>query len=925
MDAKTIEISGAREHNLKNIHVDIPKNKFVVVTGVSGSGKSSLIIDTLFAEGQRRYVESLSSYARQFLNRMQKPDVDYIKGLCPAIALEQKVVGRSSRSTVGSLTELYDFFRVLFSRIGKTIDPETGAEVKAHQVSDVVNFISEQKEGSTIYITYPLHIYKNQTIQQGFELLQQKGYARILNATGEAFLIDELLEQKVLPEQIEGIQVVVDRLKVRLESLEGNRLAESIQTAWHEGRQHCDVWNGIEFTHFSSSFSSNGIEFQKPYEQLFNANHPSGACRNCDGYGTVLGLDEKKIIPDKSLSVYDGAVACWAGDKMSVWKDEFIASAINYDFPIHRAIEDLTEEEIKLLWGGTDGTDGIDAFFEELEKKSYKIQNRVLLSRYRGRTICPDCSGTRITKAATYVKIQGASILDILQLPIDELVDWKASLTLTEREHEAADIVLIEIEKRLKTLCEVGLQYLTLGRQANTLSGGESQRINLTKTLSSNLTGSLYVLDEPSIGLHSKDTKKLIGVLQRLRDLGNTVVVVEHDEDIMRSADYIIDMGPFAGTNGGTVTAKGTPEELLGNQASLTAKYLNLEKKVYYSSQKRKLHNSLTIKGVNKHNLKQVDATIPLNGVVCITGPSGSGKSTLIKEALLPLVLNHFAEYKTEIDGVKEISGDFSVIKGVENIDQNPIGKSSRSNPVTYVKAYDHIRKVFADTTLAKAHKLTPKHFSFNVAAGRCENCSGEGIITVDMQFLADVNLTCEECKGQRFQSHVLDVTYQTKNIYDVLEMTVSEAIQFFSKEPKIADALQPLEDVGLGYVHLGQSSSTLSGGEAQRVKLASYLGKGGSSDPLLFLFDEPTTGLHFEDINKLLYCFNALVEKGHSVVVIEHQPDVIVASDYILELGPGSGKYGGEIVFEGTPEQLADADAPSSEFIKEKLNAHFG
>ena len=917
-----ITIKGAREHNLKNVDVSIPKNKLVVVTGVSGSGKSSLIMDTLYAEGQRRYVESLSSYARQFLMRMNKPEVDYIKGICPAIAIEQKVITRTSRSTVGSLTEIYDYLKLLFARVGKTYSPVSGELVKKHEVSDVVDFIFRQPEGTKIQLLVPMIQHKtSRTIKDELKILLQKGFTRVA-VNGELQKIEELLEEPLKNVKVGDIQILIDRIVVKQDEEDKKRVADSVQTAFFESEGECIVEIiGQEMYNFSNRFEMDGIRFEEPTPHLFSYNNPYGACKRCEGFGHVIGIDEDLVIPDKTLSVYEGAVACWKGEKMGEWRKKFVKKAPYFDFPIHRAIEHLSAEEYDFLWKGNREVKGINAFFSHLEEKTYKIQYRVLISRYRGRTRCPECKGTRLRKDASYVKIDGKSITDIVLTPINHLVDFFKKIILSEHDQRVAKRILIEINNRIHFMLDVGLGYLTLNRLSNTLSGGETQRINLTRTLGSNLTSSLYILDEPSIGLHSRDTDRLIKVLKRLRDLGNTVVVVEHDEDIMKAADHIIDMGPLAGIHGGEVTATGTYGELVNNPKSLTGAYLSGRIEIPVPKHRRKPSNFIHIKGARHHNLKNIDVKFPLQNLTVVTGVSGSGKTTLVKQILYPALMQKIMHHGEKPGAFSELGGDLSMVSYLELIDQNPIGKSSRSNPVTYVKAYDAIRDLFSKQQLSKIRGYQPKYFSFNVDGGRCDTCKGEGETIVEMQFLADIHLVCEDCGGKRFKPEVLEVTYKDKNIYEVLDMSVDEAIEFFSKNKDIRNKLQPLSDVGLGYIRLGQSSSTLSGGEAQRVKLASFLGKGASENKILFLFDEPTTGLHFNDIKKLLDAFNALIEQGHSIIVIEHNMDVIKAADWIIDLGPDGGETGGNLVFAGAPEELVKIpESYTAQYLKQKL-----
>ena len=920
-EGEYIELKGAREHNLKNIDVSIPKNKLVVVTGVSGSGKSSLIIDTLYAEGQRRYVESLSSYARQFLNRMNKPDVDYITGLCPAIAIEQKVTTRTTRSTVGSLTEIFDYLKLLFARIGKTYSPISGEIVKKQEVSDVVDFILSSPSSAKVELLAPLVRHESRPLRKELEILLQKGFTRVI--LGDRRLeLEDLLEEGIDILQ-EDIYILVDRYLISTkDEAFRKRVADSVQTAFFEGHGHCFVSvNGKEPVSFSNLFEKDGISFEEPTPDFFNFNSPYGACRRCEGFGTVIGIDEKLVFPDPELSVFDNAVAPWRGQKMSEWKEDFIRSASKYDFPIHRSISELNADELDLLWNGREDVRGLNDFFQYLEENNYKIQYRVMLSRYRGRTLCPECEGTRIRKDAGYVKIAGYSIMQLLTMPVDELYDFFKNLKLSRHDHSIAERILLEIKTRLDSMVRLGLGYLHLNRLSNTLSGGETQRINLTRTLGSNLTSSMYILDEPSIGLHPKDNDRLIAVLKDLRDLGNTVIVVEHDEEIMREADYIIDMGPEAGVNGGWVVAEGDFKSIASSGEGLTARYLSGDMYIEVPSVRRRALGHIFLHGASMHNLKNIDVQFPLAALTVVTGVSGSGKSTLIKKTLYPALLRHLGRQDMMPLNLDEISGDLDRIEQIEMIDQNPIGKSSRSNPVTYVKAYDAIRDLFARQQMSKVRGFKPKHFSFNVEGGRCEHCKGEGEITVEMQFLADIHLPCEHCGGKRFREEVLEVKYRGKNISDVLEMSIEEALAFFKDHKEITAKLQPLMDVGLGYVHLGQSSSTLSGGEAQRVKLAYFLARGNTRNKILFLFDEPTTGLHFHDIRKLLGAFNALIEEGHTIIVIEHNPDVIKCADWVIDLGPEGGTRGGELLFQGPPEELQHCkNSFTAAFIKDKL-----
>ncbi|MBS1947087.1 MAG: excinuclease ABC subunit UvrA [Bacteroidetes bacterium] len=915
----TILIKGARAHNLKNITVEIPRNKLVVVTGVSGSGKSSLTIDTLFAEGQRRYAESLSAYARQFMARMNKPDVDYIKGLCPAIAIEQKVIMRTPRSTVGSMTEIYDYLRLMFARIGKTISPVSGKQVKKDDVNDVLETVKSLKPGDKALILVPFKQHKNRDLKEELNILLQKGFSR-LYLNNEVARIEELLEQQAVESgQSPSIPnlaflaskqsyILIDRLIVKnFDEDDLHRITDSIDTAFYEGEGEMllEVNNSNQIA-FSNKFELDGIKFEEPVPNLFSFNNPYGACPVCEGFSQVLGIDEDLVVPDKRLSVYEGAVAPWKGEKLVWWKDQFVKAAKKFDFPVHKPVMDLTKKQYETLWKGNGDAYGINGFFEEVEKNLYKVQYRVLLSRYRGRTICPECQGYRLRKEALYVKVGDKHIGELCELPVTDLQRWLDNLLLSDFDKKVAKRILIEIHHRLQTLLDVGLGYLTLNRLANSLSGGESQRIQLTRSIGSNLTNSLYILDEPSIGLHPRDTQRLIRVLKELRDLGNTVVVVEHDEMMMREADYIIDMGPLASHLGGEIVAHGNYDELIKNPNSLTGKYLKREFKIEPSKNIRKWSRSIIIEGARQHNLKGISVEFPLNILCVVSGVSGSGKTTLIKHILFPALQKMKGEFSGDKVGLhKAITGDTDYISQVEMVDQNPIGKSSRSNPVTYIKAYDEVRDLFARQPLSKTRGFQPKHFSFNVDGGRCDTCKGEGEQIVEMQFLADVHLTCEVCGGKRFKEEVLEVAYKNKSIFDVLEMSVDESIAFFKDEQDIISKIKPLSDVGLGYVKLGQSSDTLSGGEAQRVKLASFLGKGKGVGHILFIFDEPTTGLHFHDIKKLLISFNALIEQGHSVIVIEHNTDVIKSADWVIDLGPEAGDGGGHLVYAGIPNGL--------------------
>jgi excinuclease ABC subunit A len=921
-----IIIKGARVHNLKNVDVEIPRNKLVVVTGVSGSGKSSLTIDTLFAEGQRRYAESLSAYARQFMQRMNKPDVDYIKGLCPAIAIEQKVITRTPRSTVGSMTEIFDYLRLLFARVGKTISPVTGKEVKKDDVKDVVEAIGKLKEGDKVLILVAFKKQKNREIIEELNILLQKGFSRLYN-NKEIINIEDLLENKKDIKLSVTCSILIDRIVVKtpvdeeMQEDDQHRIADSVNTAFYEGEgsMYLEI-NGGKQLHFSNKFEADGIVFEEPVPNLFSFNNPYGACPTCEGFSQILGIDTDLVLPDKRLSVYEGAVAPWKGEKLGLWKDRFIQAAKKINFPVHKPIMDLNKEQYELLWEGNKDAAGINDFFKEVEANLYKVQYRVLLSRYRGRTTCTSCKGYRLRKEALYVKVANNHIGELCELPVRDLKQWFNELKLNEYDKQVAKRILIEINHRIQTLLDVGLGYLTLNRLANSLSGGESQRIQLTRSLGSNLTNSLYILDEPSIGLHSRDTERLIAVLKDLRNLGNTVVVVEHDEMMMRHADHIIDMGPLASHQGGEVVAAGNYNEIIANKESLTGKYLSHALKIEPPRNVRKWVRSIKVEGARQHNLKNIDVEFPLNTLCVISGVSGSGKTTLVKQILYPALQKIKGEFADKVGMHKAITGDVEFISQVEMVDQNPIGKSSRSNPVTYIKAYDEIRDLYSKQPLSKIRGFLPKHFSFNVDGGRCDACKGEGEQVVEMQFLADVHLTCDVCNGKRFKEEVLDVTYNNKNIFEVLEMSVDEAITFFSfslagntDAATVANKIKPLSDVGLGYVKLGQSSDTLSGGEAQRVKLATFLGKGKAAGSILFIFDEPTTGLHFHDIKKLLGSFNALIEQGHSILVIEHNTDIIKSADWVIDLGPEAGDGGGSLVFEGTPADLKKCKAGST------------
>ncbi len=925
---KFIEIQHARVHNLKNISLKIPLNKFIVVTGVSGSGKSSLAFDTLFAEGQRRYVESLSSYARQFLGRINKPEVDFIKGIPPAIAIEQKVNTRNPRSTVGTSTEIYDYLKLLFARIGKTISPVSGKEVSRQRVSDVVDYIFSIPKNSRVIILSPLKPKNGRSVLEEAELLLQQGFSR-LEVKNEIKRIDELLIEGKNDICDDNCNIVIDRVAVQNDEDTQSRVADSVQTAFYEGHGECIVkiaGNDEMHPHsFSNRFEADGIEFEEPTVHMFSFNNPVGACPTCEGYGKVIGIDEDLVIPNKSLSIYQGAVACWKGEKMGEWNNQLIYNAEKFDFPIHKPYYELTEKQKSLLWTGNRFFDGLNDFFKHLEEKSYKIQYRVMLSRYRGKTTCPECKGSRLKKEAGFVKIEGKSLQELVLTPVSELKNFFLELKLNLHDIEIAKRILIEINNRLEFLCDVGLGYLTLNRLSSTLSGGESQRINLATSLGSSLVGSLYILDEPSIGLHSRDTQRLIQVLRRLQNIGNTVFVVEHDEEIIKAADEIIDIGPFAGIYGGEVVFQGNNSELEQKHESLTTKYLTGEEKIEVPKQRRRWSNFIEIVGARENNLQNLRIKFPLNTLTVVTGVSGSGKSSLVSKILFPALTKIAGGYGERTGHHDAILGDYKLISSVEFIDQNPIGKSSRSNPVTYLKAYDEIRKLYSDQQAAKIQGLKPSHFSFNVDGGRCDECQGEGTIKVEMQFLADVYLECESCHGKRFKEDILEVQYKHKNIDDILNLSVSEAIQLYSEgksstEKKIVRKLQPLQDVGLGYIKLGQSSSTLSGGESQRVKLASFLAK-EKDEPTLFIFDEPTTGLHFHDIKKLLDSFNALISRGHSITIIEHNMEIIKSADWIIDLGPEGGDKGGKLVFEGTPEDLIKVkESYTGIALKEKL-----
>ena len=912
---KSIYIKGARVHNLKNIEVEIPHEKLVVVTGLSGSGKSTLAFDTIFAEGQRRYVESLSAYARQFLGKISKPDVDIITGIAPAIAIEQKVNTRNPRSTVGTTTEIYDYLKLLYARTGHTFSPVSGQEVRCYSVDDVAAYIQQQGEGGRVVIAAPLTLGRGQGIIEKLTLLLSDGLMRVWTK-GETRLIEDILPQVDEKTRAEEILVVIDRARIAADDDTQTRMRDSVARAFSYGEGICTVITDKGATEFSSRFEADGIQFEHPSEHLFSFNNPLGACPRCEGYGKVIGIDEDLVIPDKSKTIYEDAVACWRGETMRKWKEQLVENAYKFDFPIHTPFHELTQEQKRLLWRGNEYFHGLDDFFAYIDSERRKIQFRVMKARYTGKTTCPECGGSRLRREALYVKVGGKTVADLVVMPVDELIAFFAGLELDEHDTKTAARILVEIRNRLQYLADVGLGYLTLDRLSSTLSGGESQRINLSTSLGSNLTGSLYILDEPSIGLHPRDTNRLIGVLKQLRDLGNTVIVVEHEEEVIRAADYIVDIGPKAGYNGGEVVFSGTLPQLLKSRKSLTADYLTGRRAIAPPATERGWSNSILIEGARENNLRNIDVRIPLGVMTCITGVSGSGKSSLAKGILYPALRRLLFDTGIKPGDFDGIGGDVQLLKSVEMIDQNPIGKSSRSNPVTYIKAYDEIRKLFADQPYAQHTGLGASSFSFNIAGGRCEECQGEGVIKVSMQFMADVELVCEACGGKRFRDEILEVKYRGKSIYDVLEMTVDDAIAFFGEDRKdstckrIVERLKPLQDVGLGYIKLGQSSSTLSGGESQRVKLASFLTKDSAQGGVMFIFDEPTTGLHFHDINKLLAAFNALIERGHTIVIVEHNMDVIKCADWVVDLGPEAGTGGGRVVFEGTPRNLEQCPA---------------
>lgn len=926
-----ILIKGARVNNLKNLSVAIPRNQLVVITGLSGSGKSSLAFDTLYADGQRRYVESLSAYARQFLGRMSKPEVDYIKGIAPAIAIEQKVNTRNPRSTVGTSTEIYEYLKLLFARIGKTYSPVSGNQVKRHTVSDVVDFITSFADGTRIMIFCPLLMKEDRNLREHLTVVMQQGFTRVLT-DGEVFKIEDIMDHC---EQYDpsALFILIDRFTVdQTDEDFSSRMADSIQTAFFEGGGSCIVRYQNEENRgqeeFSNRFELDGMSFEEPSVHLFSFNNPYGACRTCEGFGSVIGIDEDLVVPDKSLSVYEDAIACWKGEKMSEYKHQLLRNAHHFNFPVHKPYYELSEEQRQLLWEGNRYFEGINDFFRMVESQTFKIQYRVMLSRYRGKTICPDCKGTRLRRDANFVKVGGNSMTDLVLMPVSGTLSFMETLELSDYEMKVAGRLLIEIKNRLRYLCNVGLPYLTLNRLSNTLSGGESQRINLATSLGSSLVGSMYILDEPSIGLHPRDTHLLIGVLKGLKEIGNTVIVVEHEEEVIRAADQVIDIGPLAGNHGGELVFQGTYPELLLDNNSLTGKYLNGSLTIALPQSRRRWHDYIEIQGARENNLKNIRVKFPLKALTVVTGVSGSGKTSLVKNILYPALKKMYGGYGERTGKFDRLEGDYNRISAIEMIDQNPIGRSSRSNPATYVKAYDEIRNLYADQPLAKLRGYKPGYFSFNIEGGRCEECEGDGTVKVEMQFMADIHLTCDACKGKRFKEEVQDIRFQEKSISDILDLTIEQSIEFFSQHEKkhnscskIIGRLKPLSDVGLGYLKLGQSSDTFSGGEAQRIKLASFLAKGTSDTPTLFIFDEPTTGLHFHDISKLLIAFDELIQRGHSVIVIEHNPDVIKTADWVIDLGPEGGDMGGYLVFAGTPEDLLQCEnSYTGRFLRPKV-----
>ncbi|MBK7211878.1 MAG: excinuclease ABC subunit UvrA [Bacteroidales bacterium] len=928
---KFILIKGARVNNLKNLSVAISRNSLTVITGLSGSGKSSLAFDTLYADGQRRYVESLSAYARQFLGRMSKPEVDYIKGIAPAIAIEQKVNTRNPRSTVGTSTEIYEYLKLLYARIGKTYSPISGNQVKRHSVTDVVNKVQSLPADTAVMIYSPLRLKEDRSLEEHLTIILQQGFSRLLY-DGKILKIEEVIE-KAAEFKPQNLFILIDRFSSDPEDSEfAARVADSAQTAFFEGEGYCLVQSGsqesVQTEEFSNRFELDGMSFEEPSIHLFSFNNPFGACKSCEGFGSVIGVDEDLVIPDKSLSVFSDAIACWKGEKMSEYKHEFLKNSHKFNFPVHKPYFELSEEQKRLLWEGNSYFEGINDFFKMVESQTFKIQYRVMLSRYRGKTVCPDCRGTRLRKDANYVLVGGKSITDLVLMPVSKSLEFFSTIALNEYEEKVAGRLLIEIRNRLTYLNNVGLPYLTLNRLSNSLSGGESQRINLSTSLGSSLVGSMYILDEPSIGLHPRDTHLLIDVLKGLRNIGNTVIVVEHEEEVIKAADQIIDIGPLAGSQGGELIFQGNFKELMNDDKSLTAKYMQGKEKIELPLSRRKWHDFIEIKGARENNLKNINVRFPLKVFTVVTGVSGSGKTSLVKRILYPALKKMYGGYGERTGKFDKLEGDISRIGNVEMIDQNPIGRSSRSNPATYVKAYDEIRNLYSEQALAKLRGYKPGFFSFNIEGGRCEECEGDGIVKVEMQFMADIHLTCDSCKGKRFKDEVLDIKFQDLTISDILDLTIEQAIEFFHKNTakhpscqKIISKLKPLADVGLGYLQLGQSSDTFSGGEAQRIKLASFLTKGSNETPTLFIFDEPTTGLHFHDISKLLIAFNELIMKGHSVIVIEHNPEVIKTADWVIDLGPEGGDLGGHLVFEGQPDQLVKcAESYTGQFLKSKI-----